>query len=413
MPKVELSYKNPTSRMRYGAKLIFEFCLGVDYCWVDGDEYEYVVITCGDKSLTSPLHALSFSQDEQALSSGVQFPCEVLGVADLNYDPFASAVFMAARWDEINRGDQLKKDKHNRFEGTECDKPFVELMAVDLAEKLGIKPDTSRYSYQPTIDVDIAFAFKGRSITRSILASVRDFVFLRWERLALRIKVVLGNKTDPYDTYSRIENLHESKGLKSKAFFLCVSYNRPFDVGLSREVVGKLMQNLPKWDVYWHPSYSAIDKLNNDDLDGFLSEKNSFPGESSVVRAHFLRCDARHWPYLVKAGVNEDYSLGYADKPGFKSGMCRPYPAFDLVADVELPLTLHPVIAMDSSLKSYLSLSPNQGVELVAKLNDEVRNVGGQMITLFHNTSVSDFEEWNGWRQAYEEIVDLCSRPNN
>ena len=113
MPKVELSYKNPTSRMRYGAKLIFEFCLGVDYCWVDGDEYEYVIITCGDKSFTSPLHALSFSQDEQALSSGVQFPCEVLGVADLNYDPFASAVFMAARWDEINRGDQLKKDQHN------------------------------------------------------------------------------------------------------------------------------------------------------------------------------------------------------------------------------------------------------------------------------------------------------------
>ena len=100
-------------------------------------------------------------------------------------------------------------------------------------------------------------------------------------------------------------------------------------------------------------------------------------------------------------------------KPGFKSGMCRPYPAFDLVADVELPLTLHPVIAMDSSLKSYLSLSPNQAVELVAKLNDEVRNLGGQMITLFHNTSVSDFEEWKGWRQAYEEIVNLCSRPNN
>ena len=72
-------------------------------------------------------------------------------------------------------------------------------------------------------------------------------------------------------------------------------------------------------------------------------------------------------------------------------------------------MTIHPVTVMDSSLKSYMGLSPEEGVDLVKKLNEEVRAVEGQMITLFHNTSVSDYREWKGWKKAYVDIVELCS----
>ena len=410
MPSVELAYTKPTPRMRYGAKLLFEFCLGVSHTWVRGSEDDSVVITCGDKSITTPLHAISFSQDEQALSSGVKFPCEVLGVCDLDYDPFASAIFMAARWDEVYREEKLEKDEHNRFVGVDCSKPVVELIAVDLAKRLGISLDLTRYSYQPTIDVDVAYAFKGRGVLRVFLASLKDFVLLRWGRFALRRKVLIGNEEDPYDTYSWLEKLHEKHGLKSLAFIWSGVNSGSYDVGLSRNVIAKLIRSLSKWEVRWHPSHLAFDSLNSDDSDYFFLEKEMFPGNSSEIRSHYLRCDSRHWFKLFVSDIKADYSLGYADTPGFRSGMCRPYPAFDLKRDRDLPLTLYPVVVMDSTLKSYMGLTPQEGVELVRDLNNEVRSVGGQMITLFHNTSVSDFEEWTGWREAYEEIVDLCAK---
>lgn len=413
MVSVELAYSKPTSRMRYGAKILFEVCLGLKCTWVNGTKDESVVISYGDKSVTAPLHSISFSQDKQALSSGVKFPCEVLGVCDLDYDPFASAVFMAARWEEVYREAELEKDDHNRFVGVECSKPVVELLAVDLANMLGIPLDSSRYSYQPTIDVDIAYAFKGRGFFRTMLASLKDLVLLKWRRLVLRRNVLSGKEKDPYDTYSWLEKLHDKHGLKSLAFIWSATILRPYDVGLSSKSIRKLIKSLANWKVRWHPSYMAFDRLNLDDLIWFDSEKERFPGNTSEIRSHYLRCDSRHWFQLDEVGVLADYSLGYADVPGFRSGMCRPYPAFDALRDRELTLMLHPVVVMDSTLKSYMGLTPQQGVELVRELNKEVRSVGGQMITLFHNTSVSDFEDWKDWREAYEEIVDLCSNPES
>ena len=113
--------------------------------------------------------------------------------------------------------------------------------------------------------------------------------------------------------------------------------------------------------------------------------------------------------YAVDCGIENDYSIGYASSIGFKSGMCRPFPAFDLKSNVELPLTIHPVIVMDSTLRSYLNCDEGEAIEIVRKLNTEVREVGGTMITLFHNTSVSDYAEWEGWCRVYEEIVEICA----
>ena len=413
MTCVELSYSNPSPRMKYGAKLLFDFCIGVEHKWVDGVNDDLIVIKHGDIKLSSPIHPISLSQDEKAIAEGVQFPCNVESDCDLDYDPFASAVFHAAQWKEILLGDQLEKDEHNRFIGHECSRPEVELLALKLSELLGLDFNMNRYSFQPTIDIDVAFAFKGRSSLKSFLNSIRDLILLNWKRFALRIKVLNGKSVDPYDTYKWIDDLHKKYNLQSKAFILFADKKKPYDVSLPESILENLIADLGDWDIHWHPSYHAMSSLQKKDVEVFSKEKSNFPCNSSTVRAHFLRCDVRHWSQLVELGVKEDYSLGYARFPGFRSGMCRPYPAYDLLKDEELPLTIYPVVVMDSSLKSYMNLSPEKAIEVVSKLNHEVRNVGGQMITIFHNTSVSDFEEWKGWRKAYEEIVDLCSKPNS
>jgi hypothetical protein len=40
---------------------------------------------------------------------------------------------------------------------------------------------------------------------------------------------------------------------------------------------------------------------------------------------------------------------------------------------------------------------------------DEVRSVNGTFVTLWHNHTVNDKDEWKGWRKVYEDIVEYAS----
>jgi hypothetical protein len=64
---------------------------------------------------------------------------------------------------------------------------------------------------------------------------------------------------------------------------------------------------------------------------------------------------------------------------------------------------------MDGTLKDYLGLSPEESVIRAKKMIDEVRSVNGTFVTLWHNHTVNDKDEWEGWRKVYEEIVEYAS----
>ena len=404
--KVVVKSPHDTPRMRYASDLLFGTCLGVEVDFEQVGESETYSISFGDSIITCPIHPLSLSKDKEALNSGVEFPCKVECDCDLGYDPLASAIYLAAQWNVVfNHGEF---DNHNRERGMLCDRPEVEILALNLAEKLGI-PKTSKYSYLPTIDVDVAYAFKGRSFVTNSLACIRDLVTLRWSNLFSRMTVLFGLQSDPYDTYDWLDELHAKHSNSTTAFVLHADHKKPYDIGLPKRVVKNLVDCLKSWDVYWHPSYKAMTGVYNGNVLDFNNERGEFPGSTTQIRAHYLRSDARIWPELSELGIKRDYSLGYADTPGFKPGVCRPYRAYDLKSDRVLDLEIVPTIVMDSSLKTYLGLSPDESVELVKKLNDEVRKVGGVMVTLFHNSSVSDYGYWKGWKEAYQKIVELCS----
>jgi hypothetical protein len=114
------------------------------------------------------------------------------------------------------------------------------------------------------------------------------------------------------------------------------------------------------------------------------------------------------WREFQDAQIYHDYSMGYADEPGFRAGMSRPFPAFDIEKNEPMELVIHPFAIMDSTLKSYLNLNYEQSLDLVSELSDAVREVGGVMITVWHNTSVSNHGIWEGWQSLYEDVVRRC-----
>jgi len=423
MSQVVIKFSSPTERMRYGADLVFRVCLGLEVIWEDSDDAtnsnDSYTICLGLKSISCPIHSISFSQDEQALSArvkwvesnGNKFPCEVLGLYDLQYDPLAAAVFSACRWEETHSDE---RDEHGRYRAINSSahehgmlsRPLVENMANALAVELGVEdiPSEKDYQFIPTIDIDIAYAFKGRSAVHSVAASFRDLLLFRFQTFTKRFKMLFMGATDPYDTYNWLSDLHQSNSLPSRCFVLRAERSRPYDVGLAPSQVDVLIDSLLKnWTVGWHPSYAAT---GNDNV--FSAEKNKFPCDTYEVRTHFLRGNTDIWPQLVESGVTHDYSMGYADLPGFRAGMSRPYPAFDLSKNEPLPLIIHPIAVMDSTLKSYMNLTPEEAVEIVSDISDAVKKVGGTMVTLWHNTSVSDYGIWKGWRDVYIDVLNRC-----
>jgi hypothetical protein len=98
--------------------------------------------------------------------------------------------------------------------------------------------------------------------------------------------------------------------------------------------------------------------------------------------------------------------MGYSENIGFRAGICSSFNFYDLAQDYETKLRIHPFAYMDVALKNGLKLLPEQAIEEIKQMTDEVRCVGGEMISIWHNESLSNKREWIGWRNVYEKMIE-------
>lgn len=107
--------------------------------------------------------------------------------------------------------------------------------------------------------------------------------------------------------------------------------------------------------------------------------------------------------------ITDDYSMGYSDKVGFRAGTCSSFQFYDLEKDCETKLRVHPFAFMDVALKNGLNLSPLQAIGKIKNIADEVYKVKGELISIWHNESLSDYKDWQGWRNVYEQQTEYIT----
>jgi hypothetical protein len=223
-----------------------------------------------------------------------------------------------------------------------------------------------------------------------------------------RLRVLMGLEKDPYDTYDWQLQMAEKYHLRQIYFFLVGDYgeydkNIPVDGSRSFQSLIKSVADYA--DVGIHPSYQS--NTNRLQLRKEIRRLRTVLKNDIVKsRQHFLKVTfPETFRNLLEFDIREDYSLGYASEIGFRASICSPFPFYDLDLDVSTKLKLTPFMLMDGTLKDYMKLSPEESVERAKQLIDEVRAVNGTFVTLWHNQSVNDREEWAGWRTVYEQIV--------
>lgn len=308
-----------------------------------------------------------------------------------------------------------QRDEHGRFLGKFSKlseefylSPHVDFLIEKLKQKLIRDTDLSdadfkknNFSIQPTFDIDVAWAYGHRSALRTFASKAKDIFKSDKNRLDERKKVLQGDQEDPYNTYSIIEKAAEKSEVYT--FFLLGKYGK-FDKNISpkdpdlRELIQRLHK---KMKVGIHPSYQSKNEIQ---LKKEIETLQIITGENvKHSRQHFLRLDIpQTYRKLVNKGIEHDFTMGFADIPGFRAGTSIPYPFYDLEKEQLLGITVHPFAYMDGTLNEYMHLTPEEAIRIVSNLKSVVQKYSGVFSFIWHNETINDEGKWEGWQSVFE-----------
>lgn len=338
---------------------------------------------------------------------------------DLPFDIFSAAFFMVSRYEEYL---PHREDMHRRFNATESlafregflEEPVVEQWAMMLREKLAARypdlalPDLS-YRFVQTVDIDAAWSYLHKGFFRSTLGLFRDLLGRRdIVEVRRRIRVLLHREEDPFDTFDYIISSWQRVPDAYLLFFTLLAdydqYDKP--VGHSNPYMRQLVQHLGDYaKMGIHPGYYSMENPKNVDIEEKRLEEIL---HRAIVRSryHFLRLQLPlSYRILLHSGIRHDYTMGFADAPGFRAGISTEFPFYDLERDLETELMIHPFCVMDTTLQKYLRLTPGEALARYRTLIDSVRKVNGTFSCIVHNQNLCELYGWEGWRHTYEGML--------
>ncbi len=351
---------------------------------------------------------------QPAAAAGGLFPVRD---SALPYDPLAAAFYCLSRYEEYL---SFVPDAHGRFSAAASglaalgwlQQPLVEQWAQAVGKCLqtyfpGLPIRPPAYAWQPTFDIDNAYAIRHKGWGRTAAGLAADLRPGRWGHLRTRWRVLRGQQPDPFDTYDRLHAWHTAAGLRPIFFFQIGDYGR-FDKNLPvhRAPLQRLIRRTTTYaDVGLHPSYPSSEQPAR-----FATERDRLvaicPQPVIRSRQHYLRFRLPDtYRHLRAAGLQEEHSMGFADAVGFRAGTSRPFWWYDLAREAATDLRVVPFACMDVTLRRQFGTA-TAALAAVGELIDHVRAARGQFTTLFHNESVGGAAAgWPGWENFYPDLL--------
>lgn len=325
-------------------------------------------------------------------------------------------------------------DKHGRFQFTSSicykyniiDIPLVDEYAMFLRRTISeFRPYILNFvpkkaTFVPTHDIDILLRFRNSTqALRSIFG--RDLLI---NRSLSDVKLSLSEckkwHKDPHkDPYilSILELLEKAKANNLQPiFFFKAQIENEHDAtySISDSFVKSIIKQIADGGatIGLHGSY---DSATNCEI--LTTEKQRIETilKTKVLysRQHYLRTFFTKQKNSVamweSVGIKEDYSLGFAERPGFRCGTCHPFFLYNLLEDRPSDILEHPLILMDGSLFDYLKLSEKDALNLANTLLDRTCKVEGDFVVLWHNHTTS-----RNYKYYYNKVyLSLLTSFNN
>lgn len=342
-------------------------------------------------------------------------------------DIIASSYFLLSRYEEIQKRDI--RDKHGRFPGKESlpykagfiHRPIVEEYGKLLRHWLRKacvhipEPQPELQKIWLTHDVDAPFFCRSlRNICRETLKGIGF-------RKALKLYQGPLEK-DPYYTFPWM--LEQDSLVKNRfgdrchiLFFLKAGGRHANDkphYQVRSHDIQKLLHLFKKNKALLglHSSYEAGIYPDLIPEEKMRLEHDWKLENIHLNRHHYLASrEPEDLTKLIKAGITDDFTMGYADVSGFRLGTCRPVKWINPMTRQLTSLTLHPLSVMDCTLSEsqYMGLSPDEAYQYCAGLVQEIRQYRGEIVWLWHNTSFAGTES-DYHKKLYVRLLNLLKR---
>lgn len=343
---------------------------------------------------------------------------------EIPFDIFSAAFFLVSRYEEYL---PHETDAYGRFDHCSAlawregflGRPLVDIWALLLRRALQLRfPEimfpTRDVRLVPTYDIDIAWAHLHRGWFRWLGGAALALWQGRLSDLGDRLLTMLALRPDPYDAYAWLDGLHQRYGLDPVYFFLVASARGRYDRNIlpsHPKMKALLAAHAKQYQMGLHPSWQSGDhpRLLSEEAAQFLSLSGMRAVRQS--RQHYLRFQLPQTPrQLIAAGITDDYSMGYGSIQGFRASTCTPFRWYDLEAEKPSLLRMHPFCFMDATAHHELGMDAETAFSSLSALLSETRQVGGEMVTIFHNSMLGTHRLYPGWREIYIRFLDMAIR---
>lgn len=321
-------------------------------------------------------------------------------------DIIASSYFLLTRYEEIQKRNE--RDKYGRFPGKSSlpyqagfiHRPIVDEYGKLLREWLRNthvnlpEPQQKINKIWLTHDVDAPF------YCRTLRSFIR--VGIKGEGWKHALKYLTGPLAqDPYYTFPWL--LEQDYSLKNtigrercETILFFKSSGSSFADKPKYSLHSKDMRNLltlcvsDKVSIGLHSSFDAGKTPSLISSELALLEKAT-KQKIQYNRHHYLASrEPEDMDWLERVGITDDFTMGYADIAGFRLGTCRPIHWINPVNKRISSLLLHPLTIMECSLNEpqYMNLDFNEALAYCQLLAEQVAQVNGELVLLWHNDSV-------------------------
>jgi hypothetical protein len=330
----------------------------------------------------------------------------------INADIITLSFIMLSRYEE---GLIKERDRYNRFEyrnSLACKYDFIDIPIVDEYAMLlrmwllefipDLKIIKRKGKVIPTHDIDFILRFGNlfKNIKTIIGGDIiaRKSLSIAYRSIEQCITTSKVPKNDPLIlAINKLIEISDEAGLCSVFFFKGQRKGQKdctYDVFIPEVKYCMDFIKEAGMKVGMHAGYDSyinglIFKREKEDIE------TVYGSNINSVRQHFLRFDIDNTIQIWQdSGIQNDSTLGYAEREGFRCGTCHEYYLYDLKNDTESTVKENPLIVMEGTLFQYRGQNIENSLDKISKLYQRCQSVEGDFVILWHNHSIfRDFRE--------------------
>ena len=289
--------------------------------------------------------------------------------------------------------------------------PLVNTWLEDFRKVLQLPTNNLQHptsNFQPTYDIDIAWSYKNKEAWINRGGMIKSLLRGDLKGVKERRAVLEGRAPDPYDSYVFLDNLHQQYGLKPIYFIHVGQKRNRYDKNIKTDhpEFRKLVKSLAaKYRVGLHPSWASNSEPHLLATEkGVLEEMIGQP--VTLSRQHYIMWELpQTFRKLLALGITDDYSMGYGSINGFRASIATPYYWYDLEREAPTALRLHPFAFMDANAFFEQQQTAEQSLKELLVYYNAVREVNGELLTIWHNTFLGTDPLFKGWREVYAQFL--------